>query len=378
MEKKSLQKLWRKLTTPHSTDEVEVRQEYMTKVTLVIANTIMLVATPLALIGTFFGILTSTFPIISIIATAFLIIGLWLAYQGFWRVGGYILLAVVYANALYNNYIDGAGTTAIAYYAVVIVLSAMLLGVNAMWVALVLGLGGYILIGWAHVQGYLAVMRVPASTFVNFALDIIIAFVGLTVLLWFLITQLQRALTKSQVSVAELSEYKATLEDRVTERTTALEASMVEQERLQQQIIETQQQALKELSSPVIPIINTSNGKGGIIVMPLVGNIDSMRAGDITRALLAGISRYRASVVILDITGVSVIDSGVAGHLNKTVQAARLKGAHTIITGISDAVAESIIELGIDWSNLTTRGDLQTGLTAGLNTLGFKIEETVN
>jgi len=373
-----LQKLWRKLTTPHSTDEVEVRQEYMTKVTLVIANTIMLVATPLALIGTFFGILTSTFPIISIIATAFLIIGLWLAYQGFWRVGGYILLAVVYANALYNNYIDGAGTTAIAYYAVVIVLSAMLLGVNAMWVALVLGLGGYILIGWAHVQGYLAVMRVPASTFVNFALDIIIAFVGLTVLLWFLITQLQRALTKSQVSVAELSEYKATLEDRVTERTTALEASMVEQERLQQQIIETQQQALKELSSPVIPIINTSNGKGGIIVMPLVGNIDSMRAGDMTRALLAGISRYRASVVILDITGVSVIDSGVAGHLNKTVQAARLKGAHTIITGISDAVAESIIELGIDWSNLTTRGDLQTGLTAGLNTLGFKIEETVN
>ena len=71
--------------------------------------------------------------------------------------------------------------------------------------------------GWAHVQGYLAVTRVPTSTFVNFALDIVIAFVGLTVLLWFLITQLQHALSKSQDAVVELSEYKATLEDRVAE-----------------------------------------------------------------------------------------------------------------------------------------------------------------
>jgi rsbT co-antagonist protein RsbR len=108
--------------------------------------------------------------------------------------------------------------------------------------------------------------------------------------------------------------------------------------------------------------------------MPLVGSIDSMRARDITRSLLAGISRHQANVVILDITGVAVVDSGVAGHLNKTVQAARLKGAHTIVTGISDAVAESIVELCIDWSGITTVSDLQTGLMVALNSLGIKLK----
>jgi rsbT co-antagonist protein RsbR len=225
------------------------------------------------------------------------------------------------------------------------------------------------------VQGYLNVIRVPTSTFVNFALDIVIAFVGLTVLLWFLITQLQRALAKSQDSVAELSEYRATLEVRVAERTASLEASMAEQEQLQQQIIETQQQALKELSTPVIPLINAINGRDGIIMMPLVGRVDTLRARNITRALLAGISRYRAGVVIVDITGVPVVDSDVANHLNKTMQTVRLKGAQTIVTGISDAVAESIVDLGIDWNAMTTLSDLQTGLITALHLLGVELNK---
>jgi rsbT co-antagonist protein RsbR len=112
-------------------------------------------------------------------------------------------------------------------------------------------------------------------------------------------------------------------------------------------------------------------------VMPLIGSIDSMRTRDITRALLAGISQHRAKVVIVDITGVPFVDSGVAGHLNKTIQAARLKGAHTIVTGISDAVAETIVDLGIDWSEITTLSDLQTGLAAALSSLGLRLERRI-
>ena len=67
-------------------------------------------------------------------------------------------------------------------------------------------------------------------------------------------------------------------------------------------------------------------------------------------------------MVILDVTGVPLIDSGVANHLNKTIQAARLKGARTIITGISEAVAETIVDLGLDWSHIETLPDLQVGL----------------
>jgi rsbT co-antagonist protein RsbR len=108
-------------------------------------------------------------------------------------------------------------------------------------------------------------------------------------------------------------------------------------------------------------------------VMPLIGSVDSTRARDITRALLAGIREHRARVVILDITGVPLVDSGIATHLNKTIQATRLKGAHTIVTGISDAVAEMIVDLGIDWSDIETLSDLQTGLRSALASMGLRI-----
>lgn len=140
-----------------------------------------------------------------------------------------------------------------------------------------------------------------------------------------------------------------------------------ERERLQQEAIEAQKRAIIELSTPVIPIMDR------IIVMPLIGSIDSMRARDITRSLLAGISQHQAKVVILDVTGVGIMDTGIVNHLNKTIQAARLKGAQTIVTGISDAVAEAIVDLGIDWSKITTLSDLQTGLITALNSLGVRL-----
>jgi PAS domain S-box-containing protein len=133
-----------------------------------------------------------------------------------------------------------------------------------------------------------------------------------------------------------------------------------ERERLQQEVIEAQKQALQELSTPIIPIMER------IIVMPLIGGIDTMRARDITRALLVGIREHQAKAVILDITGVPIVDSGVAAYLNRTIQAARLKGAHAIVTGISEAVAEAIVELGIDWSGIETVSDLQTGLRVAM------------
>jgi PAS domain S-box-containing protein len=163
----------------------------------------------------------------------------------------------------------------------------------------------------------------------------------------------------------QLTRLEGTLED-ITQRVQA----EAERERLQQNLIQAQQQAIQELSTPVIPVMDR------ILVMPLVGNIDSARAKDIMRALLAGIREHRAKVIILDITGVPIIDSGVATHLDKTIQAARLKGARTIITGITDAVAEAVVDLGIDWSELVTLSTLQTGLIFALDELGIKLSKT--
>jgi len=147
----------------------------------------------------------------------------------------------------------------------------------------------------------------------------------------------------------------------VAERTEELKREQEESARLQQEVIEAQQRAIRELSTPIIPVLE------GVIVMPLIGSIDDMRARDVTRSLLAGIREHSAKVVILDITGVPIVDSGVAAYLNKTVQAARLKGARTIVTGISEAVAETIVDLGIDWSGIETLRDLRTGLRAVLS-----------
>ncbi len=140
-----------------------------------------------------------------------------------------------------------------------------------------------------------------------------------------------------------------------------------ERARLQQQIMDAQQQVIRELSSPIIPIMDR------IIVVPLIGSIDTQRARQTTRALLAGIREYRAKVVILDITGVPVIDGEIAEYLDKTIQAARLKGARVIVTGISDAVSEAIVDLGIDWSRIDTQRDLQTGLLTALHTMGIEL-----
>jgi rsbT co-antagonist protein RsbR len=143
----------------------------------------------------------------------------------------------------------------------------------------------------------------------------------------------------------------------------------VEREHLQQELIEAQKRAIQELSTPVIPIMER------IIVMPLIGSIDSLRARDITRSLLAGINQHRAKVVILDVTGVGIMDTGIVNHLNKTIQAARLKGAKTIVTGISDAVAEAIVDLGIDWGEVETLSDLRTGLVTALGSLGLTLSQ---
>ncbi|MBN1978306.1 MAG: substrate-binding domain-containing protein [Anaerolineae bacterium] len=169
-----------------------------------------------------------------------------------------------------------------------------------------------------------------------------------------------RLYDKIQIAYAEV-------EQQVRERTAELEQEVEERERaqaeslrLQQEVIEAQQRAIQELSTPIIPVLQ------GVIVMPLIGSIDTLRARDVTRSLLAGIREHKARVVILDITGVPIVDSGVAAYLNKTVQAARLKGARTIVTGISEAIAETIVDLGIDWSGIETLRDLQTGLRAVL------------
>ncbi|HXF57421.1 MAG TPA: STAS domain-containing protein [Actinomycetota bacterium] len=130
--------------------------------------------------------------------------------------------------------------------------------------------------------------------------------------------------------------------------------------------IRAQQEAIRELSTPVLPV------REGLIILPLVGAIDSTRAQQITERLLRGIEAHRARLVVLDITGVPAVDSAVANHLLQTVRAARLMGATVVVTGMSAANAQTLVRIGVDLSGLNTVGDLRGGLEEADRLLGYR------
>jgi rsbT co-antagonist protein RsbR len=132
-------------------------------------------------------------------------------------------------------------------------------------------------------------------------------------------------------------------------------------------LIRQQQDAIRELSTPVLQI------RDRMLLLPIIGVIDTHRARMITENLLTAIRNNRAKVVVMDITGVATIDSKVANHLLQTVTAARLMGAAVIVTGLSADVAQSLVALGIDLGKLKTIGDLQGGLEEAEQMLGYRL-----
>lgn len=129
---------------------------------------------------------------------------------------------------------------------------------------------------------------------------------------------------------------------------------------LQQQVIEAQRAAIRELSTPLIPLSDS------VVLMPLVGSIDSQRAQMIMETLLEGVAKHEADVAILDITGVSMVDTQVANAIIQAAQAVRLLGARVILTGIGPIMAQTLVHLGADLSSITTRGSLQSAVAEAL------------
>jgi rsbT co-antagonist protein RsbR len=128
-----------------------------------------------------------------------------------------------------------------------------------------------------------------------------------------------------------------------------------------------QQEVIQELSTPVLPF------REGMLLLPLIGQIDSQRARQLTEHLLMAIRAYRAKVIVIDITGVATVDSRVANHLVQTVDAARLMGAKVVISGISPEIALTMVTLGIDLGPVITVGDLRTGIEYANRLQGYRV-----
>ena len=134
-----------------------------------------------------------------------------------------------------------------------------------------------------------------------------------------------------------------------------------------ERIIRQQQDAIRELSTPVLQV------RERLLILPIIGVMDPQRARQLTEQLLHGIRANRARVVVIDITGVAAIDSHVANHLVQTVEASRLLGATVIVTGLSPEIAQTLVNIGVDLGKMNTVGDLQGGIEEAERLLGYKV-----
>jgi rsbT co-antagonist protein RsbR len=134
-----------------------------------------------------------------------------------------------------------------------------------------------------------------------------------------------------------------------------------------EKVVRLQQEVIRELSTPVLQL------REAVLILPIIGMIDTQRARQLTEGLLRAIRANRARVVVMDITGVPAVDSKVANHLLQTVQAARLMGAAVIVTGLSAEVAQTLVGIGVDLSKLNTLSDLQSGIDEADRLVGYTV-----
>jgi anti-anti-sigma regulatory factor/HAMP domain-containing protein len=165
---------------------------------------------------------------------------------------------------------------------------------------------------------------------------------------------------------ARLQQTLEGLEQRVSERTADLQRANLEAERALKELSESLRQrellsaTVRELATPVVPVLE------GILVMPVIGVIDSERVAQLLESLLTAIERHRARVIIIDVTGVPVVDTQVAQVLIQATDAAKLLGALPILVGIRPELAQTLVGLGISFNGLVTHADLQNGVRYAL------------
>ncbi len=183
-----------------------------------------------------------------------------------------------------------------------------------------------------------------------------------------MIDDLVEANRQNEEKTQALEEAKVALERQVAERTLELRYRLTELEtayETQSQLLET----VRQLSTPIVPIYS------GILILPLIGQLDTHRAQQVMEKALEAIQHHEAEILIIDITGVPVVDTRVAQYLLQMASAANLLGSKVLLTGIRPEVAQTIVHLDIDISKLTTLASLQSGLEYALTIMDLAIRK---
>lgn len=172
---------------------------------------------------------------------------------------------------------------------------------------------------------------------------------------------------KYRADVALLNRALDAYEPAANRIATTVGVSFVEE---RERVIRQQQEAIRELSTPVLQV------RERLLILPIIGVLDDNRARQLTEQLLRAIRTTRAKLVVIDITGVPALDSNVANHLVQTVDASGLMGANVIITGLSPDIALTLVTVGVDLSKMNAVGDLQGAIEEAERLLGYEVIRT--
>jgi rsbT co-antagonist protein RsbR len=147
---------------------------------------------------------------------------------------------------------------------------------------------------------------------------------------------------------------------RLSEELRRQSEKLLESEQAKAALIERLRHAVDELENPILEVWKS------VLAMPIIGVVDSRRAADMSQRLLSEVARAQAAFVIIDLTGVDVVDTKTADHLMKLVRKVELIGARCVLTGLRPSVAETLVDIGVDLSQLTTLRNLEHGLREAL------------
>jgi rsbT co-antagonist protein RsbR len=289
-----------------------------------------------------------------------------LARSGRVDLAGWALVITTGLAVIFPSIVRGDVSSSLLYLLVPVLIAGVVLKPWQIWVAL----------GFAYALLAIDVARLPAAVrnepeaFILLSNTVLILFIG--TLISFIGARIaagafvatQQAQQAVDAASHQLAELNASLEAQVQARTQELSQALaeveiraVERQHLLEEI-ENQRDAIREMSVPILPV------RAGTLVLPLVGALDSERLNDLQTQALTALERSRAHTLLLDVTGVPIVDTYVARGIMRTVQAARLLGANAVLIGVRPEVAQALVTLGVDLSDVHTAADLQSALAA--------------
>ncbi|WP_298815684.1 STAS domain-containing protein [Chloroflexus sp.] len=352
------------LTEIRSSDEDTVRRGKTTIILALIMIVLAILAIPISIItgsGAGGNIAIASGIIAYIIAIA-------VTRAGFVNVGGLILIAFIILPTIAPTIINTSATspyTSFFYLNLSLLVAGLTVSPPLIWAILTINLiSGTVarqLGGTPLFSGELGTVLDAAAIFLQFS-TALFTFVG-SMIFERTLRETRRLREEAKQSASRLAQLNDQLEQQVSQRTAALQTALEELERRaaeQARLLaenEQQRQAIRELSVPVLPVRSTT------LVMPLIGALDTARLTDMQQQALRQIEHTGARELLIDVTGVPVIDTQVARSLIQIVEAARLMGAQVTLVGIRPEVAQTLVTLGIDLHTIRAFSTLQAALS---------------